>query len=62
VEKTAEELRPYDEVVKQVQYWWTKQEENRLYGELIERLREKHAARISVHRDHLVAMHGASQS
>lgn len=62
VEKTAAELRPYDEVVKQVQYWWTKQEENRLYGELIERLREKHAARVSVYRDHLAVMHGASQS
>ena len=61
LEKTEEEPKPYDEAVKQVQYWWTKQEENRLYGELLDRLRQKHAARVSVHQDRLAAMHGASQ-
>ena len=55
--KTAAALKPYDEVEKQVSYWWTKEEENRLYGELIGYLREKHAAHISIYRDHLAAMY-----
>ena len=55
--KTAAASKPYEEVEKQVRYWWTKEEENRLYGELISHLREKHAARISIYRDHLAAMY-----
>lgn len=55
--KTAAVPKPYDEVKKQVRYWWTKQEENRLYNELIGHLREKHAAHISIYRDHLAAMY-----
>ena len=60
--KTEAELKPYAEAEKQIRYWWTRQEENRLYGELVDRLREKHAASVAVYRDHLVAQHGASQS
>lgn len=55
--KTAAAPKPYEEVEKQVRYWWTKEEENRLYSELIGRLREKHAAYISIYRDHLAAMY-----
>ena len=55
--KTAAAPRPYHEVEKQVRYWWTKEEENRLYGELIGHLREKHAAHISIYRDHLAVMY-----
>ncbi len=62
LDKTDAAPKPYAEAEKQVRYWWTRQEENRLYGELLDRLREKHAARIAVYRDHLVALHGASQS
>ena len=61
LEKTPEKPKPYDAVVKQVRYWWTKGEENRLYNELIDRLREKHAAQISIHEDHLAAMYDAAQ-
>lgn len=57
LDKTAAAPKPYDEVQKQVRYWWTQQEENRLYNELIGHLREKHAARISIYRDHLAAMY-----
>ena len=62
LDKTDAAPKPYAEAEKQVRYWWTRQEENRLYGALLDRLREKHAARIAVYRDHLVALHGASQS
>ena len=55
--KTAATPKPYDEVEKQVRYWRTKQEENRLYNELIGHLREKHAEHISIYRDHLAAMY-----
>ena len=55
--KTAAAPKPYDEVEKQVRYWWTQQEENRLYNELLGHLREKHAAHISIYRDHLAAMY-----
>ena len=55
--KTAAAPKPYDEVEKQVRYWWTKEEENRLYGALTSHLREKHAANISIYRDHLAAMY-----
>jgi len=61
LEKTPEKPKPYDEVVKQVRYWWTKGEENRLYNELIDRLREKHAAQISIYEDHLATMYDAAQ-
>ena len=57
LDKTVAAPKPYDEVQKQVRYWWTQQEENRLYNELIGHLREKHAARISIYRDHLAAMY-----
>ena len=60
--KTEAELKPYAEAEKQIRYWWTRQEENRLYGDLVDRLREKHTASVAVYRDHLVALHGASQS
>lgn len=55
--KTDAAPKPYEKVEKQVRYWWTKQEENRLYGELVGHLREKHAARISIFRDHLAALY-----
>lgn len=55
--KTAAAPKPYDEVEKAVRYWWTKEEENRLYNELIGHLREKHTAHISIYRDHLAAMY-----
>ena len=55
--KTAAAPKPYEEVEKQVRYWWTKEEENRLYGALTSHLREKHAANISIYRDHLAAMY-----
>ncbi len=61
LEKTPEKPKPYDEVVKQVRYWWTKEEENRLYNELIDRLRKKHAAQISIYEDHLATMYDAAQ-
>ncbi len=61
LEKTPEKPKPYDEVVKQVRYWWTKGEENRLYNELIDRLREKYAAQIFIHEDHLATMYDAAQ-
>ena len=60
--KTDAELRPYAEAEKQIRYCWTRQEEIGLYGELVDRLREKHAASVAVYRDHLVALNGASQS
>ena len=59
LDKTAATPKPYDEVKKQVRYWLTKREEDRLYNELIGHLREKHAARISIYRDHLAAMYDA---
>jgi len=62
LEKTAAELKPYAEAEKQVRYWWTRQEENRLYGELIDRLRENHAERVSLYLDHLSVLHGTDQS
>ena len=55
--KTAPAPKPYDEVKKQVRYWHTQREENRLYNELVAHLREKHAAHISIYRDHLAAMY-----
>lgn len=55
--KTAPAPKPYDEVKKQVRYWHTQREENRLYNELIAHLREKHAAHISIYRDHLAALY-----
>ncbi len=55
--KTAAAPKPYEEVEKQVRYWWTKEEENRLYGALTSHLREKHTANISIYRDHLAAMY-----
>ena len=61
LEKTPEKPKPYDEVVKQVRYWWTKGEENRLYKELTDRLREKYAAQISIYEDHLATMYDAAQ-
>ena len=61
LEKTPEKPKPYDEVVKQVRYWWTKGEENRLYNELTDRLREKYAAQISIYEDHLATMYDAAQ-
>lgn len=61
VAKTDVKPKPYDEAVKQVRYWWSKTEENRLYGELIDRLRKKHAASISIHKDRLATLYGASQ-
>ncbi len=61
LEKTPEQPKPYDAVVKQVRYWWSKGEENRLYNELIDRLREKYAAQIAIHADHLAAMYDATQ-
>ena len=61
LEKTPEKLKPYDEVVKQVRYWWTKEEENRLYSELIDRLREKYVAHVSIYEGHLATMYDASQ-
>lgn len=57
LDKTAAAPKPYDEVKKQVRYWHTQAEENRLYNELIGHLREKHAARISIYRDHLAAQY-----
>ena len=57
LDKTAATPKPYDEVKKQVRYWHTQAEENRLYNELIGHLREKHAARISIYRDHLAAQY-----
>ena len=62
VEKTDEQPKPYAEAAQQVRYWWIQAEENRLYGELIDRLREKHAASISIYKDRLATMYGASQS
>ena len=61
LEKTPEKPKPYDEVVKQVRYWWTKGEENRLYKELTDRLREKYAAQISIYEDHLATMYDTAQ-
>ena len=61
LEKTPEKPKPYDEVVKQVRYWWTKGEENRLYNELTDRLREKYAAQISIYEDRLATMYDAAQ-
>jgi len=61
LEKTAEKPKPYDAVVKQVRYWWTKGEENRLYRELIDRLQKKHAAQISIYEDHLATLYDAAQ-
>ena len=61
LEKTPEKPKPYDEVVKQVRYWWTKGEENRLYNELTDRLREKYAAQISIYKDRLATMYDAAQ-
>ncbi len=61
LKKTPEKPKPYDAVVKQVRYWWSKGEENRLYNELMDRLREKYAAQIAIHEDHLVAMYAATQ-
>ena len=61
LEKTPEKPKPYDEVVKQVRYWWTKREENRLYSELTDRLRKKYAAQISIYEDHLATMYDAAQ-
>ena len=61
LEKTPEKPKPYDEVVKQVRYWWTKGEENRLYKDLTDRLREKYAAQISIYEDHLATMYDAAQ-
>ena len=57
--KTAPAPKPYDEVKKQVRYWHTQREENRLYNELVAHLREKHAAHISIYRDHLAAMYAS---
>ena len=61
LEKTPEKPKPYDKVVKQVRYWWTKGEENRLYNELTDRLREKYAAQISIYEDHLATLYDAAQ-
>ena len=62
VEKTDEQPKPYPEAVQQVRYWWIKSEESRLYGEPIDPLREKHAASVSIYKDRLATMYGASQS
>ncbi len=61
LEKTPEKPKPYDRVVKQVRYWWTKGEENRLYNQLMDRLREKYAGQIFIHEDRLAALYDAAQ-
>ena len=60
LEKTPEKPKPYDEVAKQVRHWWTKGEENRLYNELINRLREKYVAHVSIYEEHLATMYDAA--
>jgi hypothetical protein len=58
--RTERKPKVFEKTLRQVGYWWRQEEEQRLFDELMARLREEYAGSVTLFEENLVAMHAES--